>query len=179
VFAKTDPDAGHKGISAFLAENMEGSAVAQTCLRFGIPVMECRGISNQAGDRRKDHWRMDQAITHCHTVVYRWLSGVPGSEDEGRHDPPVTRNKPYPWVFRLSTTRSFLCPAHRRVDCGPLVLDPFLAMWSLNQRSSAHMDIAKLSINAVAHLLTNTGCSDRGAGTRLRPRSGGALPHPG
>jgi futalosine hydrolase len=67
-----------------LAENMEGSAVAQACLRFGIPVLECRGISNHAGDRRKDHWRMDLAIAHCHTVVYRWLSGVPGSEDEGK-----------------------------------------------------------------------------------------------
>jgi futalosine hydrolase len=68
-----------------LAENMEGSAVAQTCLRFGIPVVECRGISNQAGDRRKDHWRMDLAMVHCHALVYRWLSEVPGTEDEGKH----------------------------------------------------------------------------------------------
>jgi futalosine hydrolase len=68
-----------------LAENMEGSAVAQTCLRFGIPVLECRGISNQAGDRRKDHWRVDLAMVHCHALVYRWLSGVPATEDEGKH----------------------------------------------------------------------------------------------
>jgi futalosine hydrolase len=68
-----------------LAENMEGSAVAQTCLRFGIPVLECRGISNQAGDRRKDHWRMDPAIAHCHAVVLRWLSEALGTDDERKH----------------------------------------------------------------------------------------------
>jgi len=66
-----------------LAENMEGSAVAQACLRFGIPVLECRGMSNPAGDRRKDHWRIEQAIAHCHAVVYRWLAGLPSTQDEG------------------------------------------------------------------------------------------------
>ena len=68
-----------------LAENMEGSAVAQTCLRFGIPILECRGISNQAGDRRKDHWRMDPAIAHCHAILHRWLSGAPGAQEQGKH----------------------------------------------------------------------------------------------
>lgn len=52
-----------------LAECMEGSAVAQVCQRFGIPMLECRGISNLAGDRDKEHWRLDLAIQHCHTVV--------------------------------------------------------------------------------------------------------------
>jgi futalosine hydrolase len=55
------------------AENMEGSAVAQTCLRFGVPMIECRGISNQAGDRDKQHWQMDKAISHCSAIVCRWL----------------------------------------------------------------------------------------------------------
>ena len=68
-----------------LAENMEGSAVAQACLRFGIPVLECRGISNHAGDRRKDHWRMDLAIAHCHAIVHRWLSAAPRAQDQGKH----------------------------------------------------------------------------------------------
>ncbi len=58
-----------------LAENMEGSAVAQTCLRFGIPILECRGISNRAGDRRKERWRMELAIAHCHAVIWQWLAG--------------------------------------------------------------------------------------------------------
>jgi futalosine hydrolase len=57
-----------------LAENMEGSAVAQVGLRFAIPVLECRGISNLAGDRDKSHWRLDLAIAHGHAVVRRLLS---------------------------------------------------------------------------------------------------------
>jgi futalosine hydrolase len=66
------------------AENMEGSAVAQACLRFGIPVLECRGISNPTGDRRKDHWRIEQAIAHCHAVVHSWLTALPSAQDEGQ-----------------------------------------------------------------------------------------------
>lgn len=64
-----------------LAENMEGSAVAQTGFLFRVPVLECRGISNMAGDRNKDHWEMEKAIAHCHGVVLRWLSGLPRRRD--------------------------------------------------------------------------------------------------
>lgn len=59
-----------------LAENMEGSAVAQVCFRFGIPVLECRGISNVAGDRRKEHWRLKEAIGRCHAVVAALLDAL-------------------------------------------------------------------------------------------------------
>ena len=38
------------------AENMEGTAVAQACVRFNIAMVECRGISNWAGDRNKTRW---------------------------------------------------------------------------------------------------------------------------
>ena len=49
----------------------------------------------------------------------------------------------------------FYALAHRRVDWGPLVLNPFLAdVELLNQRARHHtLDITKVSINAVAHLL--------------------------
>ena len=57
-----------------LAENMEGSAVAQACLRFAIPVLECRGISNLAGDRDKSHWRLELAVAHSKAVVRRLLT---------------------------------------------------------------------------------------------------------
>jgi futalosine hydrolase len=57
-----------------LAENMEGSAVAQAGLRFAIPVLECRGISNLAGDRDKSHWRLELAVAHSQAVVRRLLS---------------------------------------------------------------------------------------------------------
>jgi futalosine hydrolase len=68
-----------------LAENMEGSAVVQTCLRFGIPVLEIRGISNLAGDRDKSHWRLDMSMGHCHAVVRRLLNAwvdSPGGSPE-------------------------------------------------------------------------------------------------
>ena len=52
-----------------LAENMEGSAVAQVCFRFGVPLLECRGISNVAGDRRKEHWQLREAVGRCHAIV--------------------------------------------------------------------------------------------------------------
>jgi futalosine hydrolase len=64
-------------------ENMEGSAVAQTCLRLGIPVLECRGISNRAGQRDKEQWRMDEALAHCHALVHLWLTSLPSALDGG------------------------------------------------------------------------------------------------
>jgi futalosine hydrolase len=58
------------------AENMEGSGVAQACFRYGIPMVECRGISNAAGDRNKAHWRLDDAMSHCHGVILSWLQSL-------------------------------------------------------------------------------------------------------
>jgi futalosine hydrolase len=58
------------------AENMEGSAVAQACFRFHIPVMECRGISNIAGVRSKETWQLEKSIAHCHGIVINWLDAL-------------------------------------------------------------------------------------------------------
>jgi futalosine hydrolase len=55
------------------AENMEGSAVAQTCFRFATPVLECRGISNVAGNRAKKDWELEKAIANCHGIILNWL----------------------------------------------------------------------------------------------------------
>lgn len=55
------------------AENMEGSAIAQACFRFQTPMIECRGVSNMAGDRRKERWEMDKAIANSHAVIFDWL----------------------------------------------------------------------------------------------------------
>lgn len=70
-----DAEVAHRRFSRYeaFAENMEGSAVAQTCFRYGIPVMECRGISNMVGDRDKRNWQMDAAMLHCRTIVQKWL----------------------------------------------------------------------------------------------------------
>jgi futalosine hydrolase len=58
---------------AAYAENMEGSAVAQACFRSNVSMVECRGISNVAGNRLKSEWRMDKAIAHCHGIILNWL----------------------------------------------------------------------------------------------------------
>lgn len=55
------------------AENMEGSAVAHACFRFDIPMLECRGISNIAGDRDRDNWGIERALRHCHAIVSQLL----------------------------------------------------------------------------------------------------------
>lgn len=52
-----------------LAENMEGSAIAQTCLLFDVPFLEFRGISNMAGVRDKAGWDLGAAIEHCLSVI--------------------------------------------------------------------------------------------------------------
>jgi len=55
------------------AENMEGSAVAQACFRFSTPMLECRGISNEAGNRCKDDWQLEKAVANCHGIILNWL----------------------------------------------------------------------------------------------------------
>lgn len=62
-----------------VAENMEGSAVAQACWRFAVPMVECRGISNTAGDRCKSNWQITRAMGHCHGIVMDWLLGLAAS----------------------------------------------------------------------------------------------------
>ncbi len=58
------------------AESMEGSGIAQACFRHGVPMIECRGVSNLAGDRDKSRWNFEQAFSHCHTIVLNWLDGL-------------------------------------------------------------------------------------------------------
>jgi len=58
-----------------MAENMEGSAIAQTCLLMGASFMECRGISNIAGLRDKSTWDFAKAIGNCLSVIQHMLAG--------------------------------------------------------------------------------------------------------
>jgi len=41
---------------------MEGFSVAAACRFAGIPLRIVRGISNQAGDRNKENWRVRDAM---------------------------------------------------------------------------------------------------------------------
>ena len=54
-----------------MCENMEGAAVAQVCLRYQVPFMEIRGLSNWAGDRNKERWHLAKALDNCQrTLLY-------------------------------------------------------------------------------------------------------------
>jgi futalosine hydrolase len=52
-----------------LCENMEGGAVAQVCLRYRVPFMEIRGLSNRAGDRGKKRWQLTKAVNNCQRAL--------------------------------------------------------------------------------------------------------------
>ncbi len=45
-----------------VAEAMEGAAVAAVCARLGSPFIECRVISNTAGDRGRQRWMLSEAL---------------------------------------------------------------------------------------------------------------------
>ena len=45
-----------------VAEDMEGFSVATACRFTGIPARIVRGISNRAGDRNKENWRVRDAM---------------------------------------------------------------------------------------------------------------------
>jgi len=53
------------------AEDMEGFAVALACRLANVPVAIVRGISNEAGDRRIDRWRVPQALDAAWPFVIR------------------------------------------------------------------------------------------------------------
>lgn len=44
-----------------ICENMEGAAVAQLCILYGIPFLEIRGISNLVKRRNKREWKLSAA----------------------------------------------------------------------------------------------------------------------
>ena len=52
-----------------ICENMEGAAVAHVSLAYGVPFLECRGISNIAGIRDKTKWRVEEAIQNCTEII--------------------------------------------------------------------------------------------------------------
>ena len=45
-----------------VAEDMEGFSVAAACKLSNVPLTIVRGISNQAGDREKQNWRIEEAM---------------------------------------------------------------------------------------------------------------------
>ncbi|MDO9069162.1 MAG: futalosine hydrolase, partial [Deltaproteobacteria bacterium] len=56
-----------------IAENMEGAAVAQVCLRYGINCLEIRGISNMVEERNMDRWELRRAVEVAQRFVLKYL----------------------------------------------------------------------------------------------------------
>ena len=62
-----------------IAENMEGAAVAQVCLRLAVDCLEVRGISNMVEERNIRKWELNQAVEKAQSFVLKYL------EDMGRN----------------------------------------------------------------------------------------------
>jgi futalosine hydrolase len=56
-----------------IAENMEGAAVAQVCLRHGVDCLEIRGISNMVEERNMKKWELTLAVEAAQRFVLRYL----------------------------------------------------------------------------------------------------------
>ena len=61
---------------AGVCENMEGAAIAQVCLRYAVPFLEVRGISNPTGNRDMQRWDLkrgaEAAQVACRDILSLW-----------------------------------------------------------------------------------------------------------
>ena len=56
-----------------ICENMEGAAVAQVCLRYGIDCLEIRGISNLVDERNMKTWDIPRAVEAAQRFVLKYI----------------------------------------------------------------------------------------------------------
>lgn len=59
-----------------ICENMEGAAAANVCARYGIPIMEIRGISNMVEDRDTDKWEKDLGARNCQNALIEIIGSI-------------------------------------------------------------------------------------------------------
>ncbi|MEI6701976.1 MAG: futalosine hydrolase [Deltaproteobacteria bacterium] len=59
-----------------IAENMEGAAVAQVCLRDGVDCLEIRGISNMVEERNMKKWELTLAVEAAQRFVLKYLEEI-------------------------------------------------------------------------------------------------------
>jgi futalosine hydrolase len=58
-------------------ESMEGAALVHVATLFGIPAGEIRGISNRAGNRDRETWRVKEASVAAQEALLHWLTTHP------------------------------------------------------------------------------------------------------
>mgnify|MGYP002629007788 CR=1 FL=1 len=58
-----------------IAEDMEAFGVAMAASLMDVPVQVVRGISNNAGDRRLSHWKINDALEAAADVVLNLIAG--------------------------------------------------------------------------------------------------------
>ncbi len=56
-----------------IAENMEGAAVAQVCLRYGLDCLEIRGISNLVEERDLTKWEIGRAVEVAQRFILKYI----------------------------------------------------------------------------------------------------------
>ena len=62
-----------------ICENMEGAAVAHLALKYDIPCLEVRGISNLVEDRNLSHWNIPLAVETAQRFMLRYLATIEDS----------------------------------------------------------------------------------------------------
>jgi len=77
-----------------ICENMEGAAVALTCLRYGIDCLEIRGISNMVDERDMKTWDIPRAVEAAQRFVLKYI------EEMDRPVPQVWSNRPAPELIK-------------------------------------------------------------------------------
>ena len=61
-------------------ESMEGAALHYVCLQQEVPFLQLRSVSNIVGERNKENWQLQQAITSLNqtlAAIYLTLNGEP------------------------------------------------------------------------------------------------------
>ncbi len=59
-----------------VCENMEGAAVAMVAMRYGIPCLEIRGISNLVEDRDISRWDINRAVETAQRFLLKVIEGL-------------------------------------------------------------------------------------------------------
>jgi futalosine hydrolase len=57
-----------------LCENMEGAAVAQVALRYGVEALELRGVSNLVEERDLSRWNIPLAVARAQQFLLKFIA---------------------------------------------------------------------------------------------------------